>query len=39
MRKMKLSAFDQFKEQILFCDNFQEITSHSQIKAIKELLL
>ena len=29
MRKMKLEAFDEFKESVLFRDDFQEITSHA----------
>lgn len=37
MRKIKLEAFEEFKEQVLFRNDFQEITSLSQIKAIQSL--
>lgn len=39
MHKIKLEAFDEFKEKVLFRDDFQEITSQSQIKAIQSLFL
>lgn len=34
MRKLKLEAFDNYKESVLFRDDFQVITSQSEIKAI-----
>ena len=34
MRKLKLEAFEDFKENILFRDDFSEITSNSEFKAI-----
>ena len=37
MRKLKLEAFEDFKENVLFRDDFSEITSNSEIKAIQSL--
>ena len=37
IRKIKLDAFEKFKEEVLFRDDFQDITSHSEIKAIQTL--
>ena len=37
MRKLQLDAFEEFKQGVLFREDFQEITSQAQIKAIQSL--
>jgi len=39
MRKLKIEPIENFKQKVLFGDDFMKITSHAQIKAIQALFI